>query len=101
MHPGAVTPVSCTSARGTPTPPHGHSAAHPYLGDSGRAAQPTPAPAPAAATYLPAGSQLSVELDRTRRTERSHGGERFTARVDQAVVAPDGAVAIPDGGVVG
>lgn len=60
----------------------------------------SPAPAPPTADVLPPGTDLQVELTQTLGTAASRVGDRFTATVEQPVVAQNGDVAVPRGAVV-
>lgn len=52
---------------------------------------------PRDASELPAGTRFVVELDETVGPEDSRVGDEFRAHVDEAVVATDGSVVIPEG----
>jgi hypothetical protein len=55
---------------------------------------------PARPGFVPAGSPLQVRLNQQLGTQTSHEGDRFTATVQSALTAPDGAVVVPAGTVV-
>ena len=52
---------------------------------------------PRNASELPAGTRFEVELDETVGPEDSRVGDEFRAHVDEAIVATDGSVVIPEG----
>lgn len=55
---------------------------------------------PVSARTLPEGAMVQVALDQTIGVQRSHVGDRFTAHVTNAVVAQNGATAVPAGATV-
>lgn len=61
---------------------------------------PAPALPPANASYLPAGTDLVVELTQTLSTDDSRVGDRFTATVKEPLVARNGEIVVPRGAVV-
>lgn len=56
-----------------------------------------PAPPPADASALPAGTIFEVELEQTIDTDRNRVGDRFVATVKEDLIAQNGAVVIPKG----
>src|SRR5690606_17614263 len=52
------------------------------------------------ASYLPAGTDLVVELTQTLSTDDSRVGDRFTATVKEPLVARNGEIVVPRGAVV-
>ncbi|MFW6078735.1 MAG: hypothetical protein ACODAE_03895 [Gemmatimonadota bacterium] len=56
-----------------------------------------PAPRPATADAVPAGTLFRVELDQTIGTERNRVGDRFTATVAEPLIARNGEVVVPAG----
>jgi len=52
---------------------------------------------PQNASELPAGTRFEVELDETVGPEDSRVGDEFRAHVNEAIVATDGSVVIPEG----
>jgi hypothetical protein len=61
------------------------------------APQLSPAPPPATANSLPAGTILEIRLDQPVGTTHSEVGDRFTATVDVPIVAQNGQTAVPAG----
>src|SRR5688572_8190326 len=59
-----------------------------------------PSVVPATARMLPAGAVLEVDLDEKIGTKHSRVGEAFTATVDEAVIARNGATVVPKGAKV-
>jgi hypothetical protein len=59
-----------------------------------------PAPPPATAAMLPAGTVLHTRLTQPLGTGHSQVGDVFTATVDQPIVAQNGATVIPQGAVL-
>jgi hypothetical protein len=60
----------------------------------------TPAPAPATADHLPAGTMMQVQLTQPLGTAHSQVGDRFSATVETPIVARNGQTVIPAGAVI-
>jgi hypothetical protein len=58
---------------------------------------PQPAPPPADATAIPSGTHLNVTLDQELNTTDTRVGDSFIVTVNQALVATNGAVVVPQG----
>jgi hypothetical protein len=71
--------------------------AQPAHVDTVRGPSYTPAPAPATADHLPAGTVLQVRLTQPLGTAHSQVGDGFTAVLDLPVVAQNGQTVLPQG----